>query len=200
MKKIEDLQNLRNAKEYSKEFGEEDMKNVLKLLSDVARKYDKNMPGQPMMDGFDNVLYMEPHIFKDQLQRSFKIKITPREMGALLSYFNADEKGNVFMASFLGKFFKIGLDERADRRAKTIRQKFLLLENSKKGEENRQQQAADKQILHLPGFTDTDLKSAFAKLSEGALRYDRSGALSIGLGGFVAVSMPPHIFKDQLKR
>jgi hypothetical protein len=109
LKKIEDLQILRNAKEYTKEFGEEDMKNVLKVLSEVARKYDKNMPGQPMMDGFDNILYMEPHIFKDQLQRSFKIKITPREMGALMSYFNADEKGNVYMASFLGKFFKIGI-------------------------------------------------------------------------------------------
>ena len=52
-------------------------------------RYDKNMPGQPMLNGFDNILFMEPHVFKDQMQRAFRLKITPQETGALLEYFNA---------------------------------------------------------------------------------------------------------------
>ena len=47
------------------------------------------MPGQPVLEGFENILYMEPHTFKDQMQRAFRVKISPQEVGALLSYFNA---------------------------------------------------------------------------------------------------------------
>ena len=47
------------------------------------------MPGQPMLNGFENILYMEAHVFKDQMQRAFRLKISSQEIGALLLYFNA---------------------------------------------------------------------------------------------------------------
>ena len=39
-----------------------------------------------------------------------------------------DEKGNVFMATFLAKFFKIGLEERQERRSKWLQHRALLQE------------------------------------------------------------------------
>jgi hypothetical protein len=77
-------------------FTEDDMENALTGVMEAARKYDKNMPGQPMLDGFESILYMPPHVFKDQLQRAFKIKLSPQETGALLAFFNA-VRTNLFL-------------------------------------------------------------------------------------------------------
>ena len=38
------------------------------------------------------------------------------------------------------------------------------------------------------------------KLTEAAFQYDRNSPGAMGLGGFQAVSMPPNVFKEQIKR
>jgi Ca2+-binding EF-hand superfamily protein len=48
-------------------------------------------------------------------------------------------------------------------------------------------------------FAETDFQSAFFKLTLGAIKYDRSLPNAMNLTAFEAVSMPPHIFREQLK-
>ena len=48
-------------------------------------------------------------------------------------------------------------------------------------------------------YTEADFQTAFEKLTTGAMKYDKSGPGSVGLDAFEAVSMPPHVFREQLK-
>jgi hypothetical protein len=44
-------------------------------------------------------------------------------------------------------------------------------------------------------YAESDFKSATAKLTEGAVQYDRSGATAEELGAFHNATMPLNIFK-----
>jgi hypothetical protein len=74
------------------------------------------------------------------------------------------------MSTFLGRFFKIGLEERSERRSQWLRHSIFISEAQKEKELLRQQEMADKQILHLNGYEESDLQSAIAKLTDGSLR------------------------------
>lgn len=53
----------------------------------------------------------------------------------------------------------------------------------------------------VPGqdFTEKDFQNAFFKLTLGAIKYDRSLPNAMNLTAFECISMPPHIFREQLK-
>lgn len=57
-------------------------------------QYDKSSPTAPSLDGFQ-VSYMVPHVFKDMLRRTFNLKFTPKEFGAVMRHFDKNANNQV---------------------------------------------------------------------------------------------------------
>jgi Ca2+-binding EF-hand superfamily protein len=176
------------------------MQSAMCKLTEAAWRYDKTMPGAPCLDAFESQ-YMEPHVLKEQLKKGFYMKVTPQELGAIVHQFDADGSGRINCEQFLKKFFKTGFDERQRQKVewreheKTISERQTLRKVVKlKAQEDK---IAFVDLDHK--YEEADFQSAFQKLTTGAMKYDRSGPGAVGLDAFEAVSMPPHIFKEQLK-
>ena len=167
-------------------------------MTEAAWKFDKNMPGAPSLVAFDR-LVMEPHDFKEQLHRAFNIQITPPELGALLTYFNADESGNLTCAQFLIRFFKLGFQERQRRRQQWLEYEKSVEEERKKVRLEKQIEAEKKIMLKVDTFSEVEFQSAFSKLTNAAVKYENNSYGAKLLAAFEAESMPPHVFREQMK-
>jgi len=44
---------------------------------------------------------MPPHVFKEQLKRVFRIRLSPPELGAIMDVFDKDREGTVNSSEFL---------------------------------------------------------------------------------------------------
>ena len=77
----------KNSLKSSLDFAPEDRDRALAKLREAAKLYDKAMPGAMSMSSFE-VFAMPPHVFKEQLRIVFNLRISPPEMGALMSVFD----------------------------------------------------------------------------------------------------------------
>eukprot|EP01038_Epipyxis_sp_PR26KG_P006731 gene6731-9225_t len=189
----------KNALKVSYNYTEEDKQNAYSKLIEAAWRFDKNMPGAPNLEAFER-MYMEPHAFKEQLQKAFYMKTTPEELGAVMDYFDPERTGAIHCASFLKKFFKTGYDER-QRRSQLWRKHQKELVARKQAKALQAKLDADNK-LNLPTdlqYTESDFQSAFSKLTHGAVKYFKSGPGAVGLDGFEVISMLPHVWREQLK-
>ena len=189
-----------NSMKVNYEFSEADFESAIAKLTDAAWKYDKNMPGAVSMSAFQGQS-MEPHVFKEQLFRVLNMKLSPQELGALMSYFDRNGDGKISCSEFLVQFIKVGFEERSRRR-----QFWRNFEERKARErqmkaEEKEREAEQKNNLKVSlDFTEQEFQSAIAKLTQAAVRYDRSTAGAVGLDAFEGEAMLPHVFKEQLKR
>ena len=180
-------------------FTDEDFQTALGKLTEAAFKYSKNAPGAPNLSAFESKS-MPPHIFKEQLKRAFGIKATPPELAALMKIFDTEGTGMIDCADFIVKFVKVGTDER-------MRRKEAWRKHQKEANQRRLQQEMEKQVrkemqsnLKVKyDFTDDEYASAMSKLTEAAVHFNKGGPGSVGLNAFEGQSMPPHVFKEQLK-
>ena len=86
-KKLQELE-AKNALEVNFNFTDAEFDSALAKLAEAAWKYDKHLPGSPSLAAFEGES-MLPHQFKEQLRTTLRIKLTPPELGALMSYFDA---------------------------------------------------------------------------------------------------------------
>lgn len=106
-------------------------------------------------------------------------------------------------ADFLKKFFKTGFEERQRRKAQWREHQKTLI--AQRLEEDKQKLEALSKKTNLVNastsrdFTETDFQSAMAKLTHAAFKYDRTLPGAAGLNAFECISMPPHVFREQLK-
>lgn len=68
------------------EFSKQDFNSALELLRKAAAKYDANHSSAPDLDGFLGA-DLSPGNFKDMLYRTFKIVLTPKQLGSLVKFF-----------------------------------------------------------------------------------------------------------------
>jgi len=80
-------------------FDEEDKKTALAKIKEAARLYDRNAPGALNMKAFD-ILTMPPYAFKEQLNRIFNLKLSPAELGALLSIFEVNGECDSYLTIY----------------------------------------------------------------------------------------------------
>jgi hypothetical protein len=66
--------------------------------------------------------------------------------------------------------------------------------------EEQRLEADRKLALKVESFKDADFQSAMSKLTEAAIKFDKSGPGGAYLKAFDAVSMPPHVFKVSWSR
>eukprot|EP00618_Florenciella_parvula_P035568 CAMPEP_0119484630 /NCGR_PEP_ID=MMETSP1344-20130328/11578_1 /TAXON_ID=236787 /ORGANISM="Florenciella parvula, Strain CCMP2471" /LENGTH=1104 /DNA_ID=CAMNT_0007519231 /DNA_START=22 /DNA_END=3334 /DNA_ORIENTATION=+ len=90
-------------------FTEADQEAVFDMLIEAAVKYDVRTIGPAGLKGFDGAV-MEPTVFKEQLRRTFNIKVNPAQLGAFVKFFDLDGDNTVDCSEFLTQFFKTGLE------------------------------------------------------------------------------------------
>lgn len=206
----------KNGLKVSYGYTEEEFNSAMHKLLEAAWRYDKNMPGAPCLDAF-NSYDMEPHVLNEQLKKAFYMKLTPQELGAIMHYFDPEKTGKVHCETFLKRFFKLGFEERqARKRVWRELQKELIKQRLE--EEERKLQALELKAASISApssqhslgggdsvvssgkdFTEQDFQSAFSKLTQAAIKYDKSLPGAVGLNAFEVISMPPHVFREQLK-
>lgn len=190
----------KNRMQVSYEFGESDFESAIQKLTEAAWKYDKNMPGAVSMSAFEGQS-MEPHVFKEQLFRVLNMKLSPKELGALMSYFDKNGDGRISCPEFLIQFIKVGFEERSRRRQAWRQFEERRAKARKRKEEEKEMEAEQKNNLKITyDFTENDFQSAISKLTAAAVKYDRHAAGAVGLDAFEGEAMLPHVFKEQLKR
>jgi len=126
---------------------------------------------------------MQPHVFKEMLKRTFELKLNAGELGAIISIFDKDADGEVDGAEFLNQFFKIKHQER-DRRAESRRQRQRRADERVRLEAERKERERVAKINEKTKFTETERLSAVKKITDEALRFDRTAANNMGLDAF----------------
>jgi len=67
--------------------------------------------GAPTLEAFD-CAYMEASMFREMLARTFNLRLTVGELGAVMRFFDPEFSGRVKSQDFLIHFFKTGFSER----------------------------------------------------------------------------------------
>lgn len=185
-------------------FTVEDLKSAKDKMIMAAMSYDKTMPGAIPLDAF-NVERLNAGEFREQMKNIFRCNLTLPELAAFLQDFNKDkteeDRDHINCASFLVLFFRMGYKEKT-RRIKAVQE-----------ERKRQEETAEKKLLEEAKeiakknalkvsmqFTPEDKETAVAKLRAAAKLYDKTTPGAMSMKAFEVKEMPPHVFKEQLKR
>jgi len=190
----------KNSLKVNYTYTEQEFQSAINKLTEAAWGYDKNMSGAPTLEAFEQK-EMEPHVFQEQLRRSFLMKISPQELGAIMHYFDPEGTGKINCADFLKKFFKTGYEERQRRHMQWRQHQRSVIEEKEKQAKEKKQRDDNKLALTDASheFTEADFQQAFALLTEGAIKYFKGAPGSVPLNAFEVESLPPNVFKEQLK-
>jgi len=92
----------------TRNFTQKDSKRVMQRLARHALEFDKmSEAGKRTSAAFCCVL--RPHELKEQLLKSFNMKVTKAELGALIAHFDRDGDGDVSGAEFMVQFSRMGM-------------------------------------------------------------------------------------------
>lgn len=190
----------KNSLKVSYSYSEAEFNSAMHALTEAAWRYDKNASGAPCLEAFE-LKFMEPHVLQEQLKRSFYMKITAPELGAIMHYFDPEGKGYINCEHFMKVFSKLGIDERSKKKESWAKhQKELNIQREIKAVAKKK---ADDDKMALKGvsheYSEDDFTSAFALLTEGAIRYFKTGPGSVPLNAFEVATLQPHVFREQLK-
>ncbi|CAM9259846.1 unnamed protein product, partial [Discosporangium mesarthrocarpum] len=141
------------------------------------------------------------HLDRHIVGKVFRLKLTPQELGAAIKLFDKDGDGMISCPEFLLTFFRVGFEERehinGERKRRDREHMAKVVEEAER--KNRDAEAkATIQVSH--DYTAEDRDSAMAKIVRAATRYDKNHPSCLGLDAFEGAVMPPHVFKEQLKR
>ncbi|GMH66716.1 hypothetical protein TL16_g10998 [Triparma laevis f. inornata] len=173
-----------NANKVDRSFTSAHKDIALGKIAACAVDFDVDPIKQLALQAFQGSV-MQPHVFKEMLKRTFELKLSPGELGAVISIFDRDGDGEVDGAEFLNQFFKIKHQER-DRRANERREKQRRIEGKRQTIEEAVERERTKKLMEKTKFEANDRLSAMKKIKEEALRFDRTAANSMGLDAFQA--------------
>jgi Ca2+-binding EF-hand superfamily protein len=86
------------------DFTQAEMDSAVEKMTQAAYKYDKNHAGSGSLEGFMG-RSMEPGVFGRMVNHTFHVKLTGKELGAIISIYDADGDGHIDSAEFLSNFF-----------------------------------------------------------------------------------------------
>lgn len=109
----------KDAGAFSSDFEPADTQRALRRLAEYARTFDVlSEDGKRTSANFSCVL--RPAALKEQLLKSFGMKTTRRELGALIAHFDQDGDGDVSGAEFMVTFNKLGTLARNKERKRIV--------------------------------------------------------------------------------
>jgi Ca2+-binding EF-hand superfamily protein len=200
------LESLKNKGGYivDYDYTSEDAEEADDIVLAAATKYNKNAPGNMALTAFETK-HMNAGVFKEQLKRTFGMKLTDKHIGYLFDKWTpapgqkAEGQG-IICNDFTTWFCKLGISERE----KVAR---MALDRQRNENEERVEREAkmakdneDKGMLKVASkFTEDDLAKAMEKVLDGATAYDKNSAGSPALDAFEVAFMSAALFKEQLK-
>ena len=144
-------------------FSQNDMDSAVEKMTEAAFKYDKNHPSSMSLDAFMG-LNMPPGLFCKMVQHTFNVRLTSKELGAIITLYDDNGDGVIDSAEFLSNFFYMQRQCRNEvrrRRVEKIREK----DKAKKEEEQRRMARAEEAEKAKLGFTTEDEESLMKKLA-----------------------------------
>ncbi|GMH94634.1 hypothetical protein TL16_g12962 [Triparma laevis f. inornata] len=177
------------------EYTEKDRVDALRKLGRMAKTFDLNAQGNSLKT-FEGTL--TPTLFSSALFTVFKIKVKPKQLGALMHHFDQDKGGTVDGVEFKLEFIKIchaakkALKEANELQGEKVRMFY----------KEKEEQCVEK-YAHVPSakisfhFKDKHVSSALKKLGHTARFYDpERGQTTKGFQGLLS----PTDFREQLYR
>lgn len=183
-----------------KDFTPEDQQNAVEKLRVVATKFDKNHPSSLSLNGFNSVR-TTPGIFREMLKRTFNLILPPKELGALVKFFDTDNSDTVNNNDFLTYFSRASTTGRFAMRSYMIARQRKMIQDA----EEEQSQKLNAQWGMLEDkvkfeFSDEDKNSAVHKLTELARKHFNDKVSNIGLKAFQVATMGPAVWREMMKR
>lgn len=178
-------------------FTEDDLKSAMDKLTDAAWNFSKGH--NVSLGGFDTKT-IPPDVFKEQLRQVFKVIVTPPELSALMAHYDKTGTGVLNCSDFLIQVFRLGYEERCRRTENWRKIDNDKIDRIKNEQKKLEKKLEEQQAVKLVSFTEEDSQRALAKLTEAATNYDRNSTKAISLSEFDREYMPPHMFKEQLRR
>ena len=177
-----------------------DEKSAFEKLAEAAKSYDRYHPSSPSLEAFQ-AAYLTPGVLRDVLRRTFNVRLTGAEAGAMVAYFDHTKEGLVYCHDFLTHFFKIGASYRNRAHTESIQKRKEHEESQQREKEEKlaAQWAKLEQEIDF-SYTEADKESALRKLSEAARDYDPKHSSAQNMSVFDVAVMSPAVFRDTLKR
>lgn len=185
------------------DFTDEDADAALLKMNDAAKRYDVNHPSCMGLEGFA-AQRMEAPVFKEMVRRTFGLKLTGKEVGALIRHFGKTpdtHTDTIDCNEFTTMFLKLGFKERGK-----VHKEVLIKQREAEAaatEEHRRKVsdlANRSTVVADPNWTDEDAASALEKLGRAAEGFDKNHPASPSLKCFEGASMTAGLFKENLKR
>jgi len=140
-------------------------------------------------------------VFREMMKRNFGLVVSDRELAAILSLFEKNEKNEIICKDFLIKFIQLGNDIRNDMRLKQIELQRKQNKEREDEAERIMKELNDKIVVPVDSnFSKEDFNSALAKIQIAASGYDQGHPSAPNLSGFMGSDMSPTQFKDMIFR
>ena len=170
---------------------------VLEKLKEASYRFDRDRNGEVMktLECRD----LDKDLFRHTLRATMMCKLTEIEMNALMTVIG--ENGFVNGPKFLLLFYRLRFqmrDEILKRRINEEKKNREIL--MKQLEQKGKRVEKDSRIVLPSDFTEEDRKSAFDKMTDAAVKYDRLMPGAVQTDAFEVECMTPLVFREQIKR
>ena len=138
-------------------------------IAQVAYGYD---PRKISFKGFE-CHSLDPTTFREQIRHNLLIHLTNAELGALVTFFDKDNDGNVNCAAFISEFLRLGCLER--KKIITNEKQCLEAIQQRKQKYFHQRELSFEKLrqnILITTFTEQEAKTAYDKFSMVAISHD----------------------------
>ena len=183
-----------------KGYTQADIDSITAKLQKASEGFDKNHPAAPSLISFD-AAYMTAGQLKENMKRTFNVKVSPKELAYLMSVYDPSNTGQISCGDFLIKFLALGKEIRDEKHKLQVqKQRDALIMQKKESEDklNAQREASELKVDW--DYTDQDKETGHEKLIIAAAKYDKSNASAPSTAGFTGGAMKPGEFNNLLRR
>lgn len=183
----------------SKDFSKVDKENAIEKLSVAAFKYDSQ--GSVNISTF-HAKYLSAAVFREMLKRVFNVRVTDKELAALISvYEHEDKEDHIDCRMFMNDFIKLGFEARSSKRVAQVVKNRVAIEEEKNYHVKVKAEAESKVANVVDWkYSKQDFQSALEKVTSVAGNYEIGHASAPSLSGFKGANMKPFEFKDMMMR
>lgn len=205
------------------DFDEATREVAMKKLAAAAKKFDPGHPSSPSLEAFEGK-YMSAAVLREMLKRVFNLRVSGKELGAILDAFaDADKKEKndktatsesqaaqigaakesvqISCNDFLRQFFRLGIEGRDKEKQEQRRKQQVLDKMAREEAERKLSESENKMSLAVDyEFTAVDEARAQEKLKDASTRYDKNAPGCQSLDGFECESLSPGAFRDLVRR
>lgn len=143
------------------------------------------------------------NFYSEHLKKVFQVQLSIKELSAFLNDFNRsrEDRSTIYCAGFLVHFFRMGFEEKSRRLHAVWDEKKRIQEEQERKRRLEEKEQGKKNAAQINrNFTEEDKERAIFKLRNAARLYDKTTPGAMSMKAFEVKEMPPHIFKEQLRR